>query len=110
MLAPHPHVEAQPRLFPSMTRMNAVFAFGVAVGLLATAHAATNFGDPQTAAFTDKYCAGCHNDTDKEAGLDLTGQKFAPTDPANFLTWVKVHDRLQAGEMPPKQKKRPDQS
>src|SRR5262249_45806699 len=28
-------------------------------------------------------------------------------DSANFLTWVKVHDRVRDGEMPPKEKKRP---
>jgi hypothetical protein len=57
--------------------------------------------------FTDRYCSSCHNDTDKEAGLDLTTLKYAPDDPANFATWVKVHDRVQTGEMPPKEKKRP---
>ena len=57
--------------------------------------------------FTEKYCAGCHNDVDKEAGFDITALAFAPDDTANFQRWVKVHDRLQAGEMPPKQKKRP---
>jgi hypothetical protein len=58
--------------------------------------------------FVDKYCAGCHNDVDLEAGLDLTTLQFQPTDRANFQTWVKVHDRLRAREMPPKKKERPD--
>jgi hypothetical protein len=58
-------------------------------------------------AFTDRYCSSCHNDVDKEAGLDLTALKFEPGDAANFQTWVKVHDRIQTGEMPPKEKKRP---
>ncbi len=62
----------------------------------------------QIAAFTEKYCANCHNDVDKEADLDLTTLKYSPADPANFQRWVKVHDRLEAGEMPPKEKKRPD--
>ncbi|WP_414660822.1 DUF1592 domain-containing protein [Horticoccus sp. 23ND18S-11] len=80
---------------------------------LALAHvaAASLFGAPAaplTADFTEKYCAKCHNDIDKEAGLDLTTLAFAPGDAANFQTWVKVHDRLQAGEMPPKEKARPD--
>src|SRR5438477_6723983 len=57
--------------------------------------------------FTDKYCSSCHNDVDKEGGLDLTDLKYAPEDSTNFLTWVKIHDRVQAGEMPPKEKKRP---
>ena len=57
--------------------------------------------------FTDRHCSSCHNDVDKEGGLDLTSLTFAPTDPENFLTWVKVHDRIQAGEMPPPEKTRP---
>ena len=64
---------------------------------------------PDTSAFTEKYCASCHDDVEKKGGLDLTALTFAPDDPANFSRWVKVYDRLQAGEMPPKEKKkRPD--
>ena len=63
---------------------------------------------PPPAAFTEKYCANCHNDVDKEGDLDFEALSFAPGDPANFQRWVKVYDRLKAGEMPPKEKKRPD--
>jgi hypothetical protein len=62
---------------------------------------------PDVVAFTDRYCTSCHNDVDKEGGLDLTTLEFTPTDVNNFTTWVKIHDRVQTGEMPPKQKKRP---
>ena len=55
-----------------------------------------------------RYCSTCHNDADKKGGLDLTSLKYDPGDPANFSTWVKVHDRVQAGEMPPKEKIRPN--
>jgi hypothetical protein len=59
--------------------------------------------------FTAKYCAGCHNSTAKTAGLDLTTFPFNLSDPANFAEWVKLHDRVTAGEMPPKLiKARPD--
>src|SRR3954471_21268249 len=75
-----------------------------------TALAAPAMPEDQVAAFTDKYCSGCHNDVDREAGLDLTSLKYTPEDPANFLLWVKIHDRVQAGEMPPKEKKRPEAS
>src|SRR5436305_533714 len=57
--------------------------------------------------FTDRYCSSCHNDVDREGGLDLTSLKFSPADPDNFQLWVKMHDRVAAGEMPPKEKKRP---
>jgi hypothetical protein len=61
--------------------------------------------------FKAKYCAGCHNATAKVGGLDLTSLSFDPANPANFAEWVKVHDRLRAGEMPPKPiKNRPDPS
>ena len=61
------------------------------------------------AEFTEKYCTGCHNGAAKSGGLDLTALPFAPSDAANFAEWVKVHDRLQAGEMPPKAvTRRPD--
>jgi hypothetical protein len=62
-----------------------------------------------TAEFTGKYCTGCHNGTARLGGLDLTTLPFQPADPANFAEWVKLHDRLRAGEMPPKVvRKRPD--
>ncbi len=85
-----------------------------AAGLLAVAalaplsvSAAAGLG-PDVLDFTDRHCSSCHNDVDKEGGLDLTSFAFAPSDPANFATWVKVHDRVQAGEMPPKEKRRPE--
>jgi hypothetical protein len=57
--------------------------------------------------FIDEYCVNCHNDQDLKGSLDLTDLDYAPDDAANFLSWVKVHDRLAAGEMPPKGKLRP---
>lgn len=65
------------------------------------------FGEADMFSFTDRYCSSCHNDVDKEGGLDLTSLKFTPGDANNFSTWVKVHDRVRSDEMPPKEKKRP---
>src|SRR5688572_15306235 len=91
--------------------MNALFrTFGIlafVAGSAASSTSAATFGEADMASFTDRYCSSCHNDVDKEGGLDLTTLKYNPNDAANFLTWVKVHDRVQAGEMPPKEKKRP---
>ena len=58
--------------------------------------------------FAEQYCYSCHNDVDKEGGLDLTALEFSPENANNFLTWVKVHDRVTTGEMPPSGKKRPE--
>src|SRR5262245_36401169 len=63
--------------------------------------------DGEIFGFTRKYCSNCHNSIEREGGLDLTTLKYAPADSGNFLTWVKVHDRVQSGEMPPKEVERP---
>ena len=64
---------------------------------------------PNGKAFIEKYCAECHDGVMKEAGLDLTDLQYDPEEKANFALWIKVHDRVKAGEMPPKKKKaRPD--
>ncbi len=82
----------------------------LAVVTLATAPVvmgAAAFPDSDALAFTDRHCSTCHNDVDKEGGLDLTSLQYSPNDPVNFQTWVKVHDRVQSGDMPPPEKKRP---
>src|SRR4051812_36582037 len=57
--------------------------------------------------FFDAHCVSCHNAETKSGGLDLTALKFKPADLDNFAHWVKIHDRITAGEMPPKKKPRP---
>ena len=85
----------------------AAFAASLVFSTALAGRAAPAFPAEAAADFTDRHCSTCHNDVDKEAGLDLTSLQFNPNDGANFMTWVKIHDRVQAGEMPPKDKKRP---
>jgi Protein of unknown function (DUF1587)/Planctomycete cytochrome C len=90
---------------------NKTLLLWLATGVIFTysrAGGAVAFPEGEVLAFTDRYCSSCHNDVDREGGLDLTNLKYSPGDPNNFGTWVKVHDRVQTGEMPPKEKKRPD--
>jgi hypothetical protein len=63
---------------------------------------------PAAKPFIETHCADCHDGVMKEANLDLTALPYDPEDSANFATWVKVHDRVKAGEMPPKKKARPE--
>jgi hypothetical protein len=58
------------------------------------------------AAFLKSHCQGCHDGADPAGGLDLAALRFEPGERDNFVTWVKVHDRLRAGEMPPPERKR----
>src|SRR5688572_23774125 len=63
---------------------------------------------PEAKSFIEKHCAECHDTQTKKAGLDLTTLDYSAEDKTNFGTWVKVHDRVKAGEMPPKKKVRPN--
>ncbi len=58
--------------------------------------------------FFDAHCYDCHDADSHKGGLDLTALKRDFSDPETFARWVKVHDRIDSGEMPPKKKERPD--
>jgi len=86
------------------------FAFGAAALFSVPAAVGATPGGrlpAAAAAFIEQHCAGCHDDVEKKGELDLTALALNPSDPKNFALWVKVHDRVQAGEMPPKKKARP---
>jgi hypothetical protein len=60
------------------------------------------------AEFVETHCVRCHDAGQKAGRLDLTEMTFSPDDAKNFATWVKVFDRVSAGEMPPKTRPRPE--
>ena len=62
---------------------------------------------PGAVAFFDKHCTECHDTETKKGDLDLTTLKFDLDDPKAFAEWVKIHDRVRDGEMPPKKKPQP---
>ena len=78
-----------------------------AVAVLATAQMRASDPPPVASKFIGDHCAVCHNEVEYEARLDLTNLKFNPEDPVNFALWVRIHDRVKAGEMPPKRMDRP---
>jgi hypothetical protein len=78
-----------------------------AVPLALLALFTANGAGAQPPAYFEHYCYECHDATLKKGGLDLTALKVQPTDPDNFTRWLKVHDRIAAGEMPPRKKARP---
>src|SRR6187397_1325382 len=49
--------------------------------------------------FIKDHCTTCHN-ADQKGRLDLITLTFAPNDSANLSIWAKIHDRVNAGEMP----------
>ena len=55
----------------------------------------------EVVALVEKHCVDCHGGTNPDAGLDLARLAFDLSDPHGFSKWVRVHDKLEAGEMPP---------
>lgn len=51
--------------------------------------------------FIGKNCAGCHRTAKAPAGLDLTELKFDLDNAETFNRWVRVHDAVREGRMPP---------
>ena len=66
--------------------------------------------EPSLPAFFEKHCFECHNENLKEGDLNLAAFKFDLANADNFARWVKLHDRIESGEMPPKKNKRPDEA
>jgi len=63
----------------------------------------------QVAEVLKARCLDCHDSATKKGGFDLEALVAGklPTDasdPASFRNWVRVHDRVRDGEMPPKKK------
>ena len=94
--------------FGPLIRMRTHFAGALLLAAVTMMHSARG-ASPPSAAFLQKYCAPCHGSARQpQGGLDLTKLAFTPENADNFATWVKVHDRVSAGEMPPAGLPRPD--
>ena len=59
------------------------------------------------APFLENHCFDCHDSTEQKGKLRLDNLKFDPADAANAKTWIRVFERVEANEMPPKKKERP---
>ena len=79
-----------------------------AVGLAATLLAATARAEPAALeAFFEKHCYNCHSGAKPEAGLDLATLPRDLSDPVTLARFVRIHDRIARGEMPPADAERP---
>jgi hypothetical protein len=58
-------------------------------------------------AFLARHCTTCHDTDTKKGGLDLQALGADLAKPEVFTRWVKVYNRIEADEMPPRKKKRP---
>ncbi len=70
---------------------------------------ATGAALPAIQPFLDQNCMDCHDAEMKKGGLDLAALSTDGADAAALKKWVRVFDRVAAGEMPPPKKKQPSQ-
>jgi hypothetical protein len=54
--------------------------------------------------FIQQHCIDCHSADSPEGGFDMTSYATQAPTQKDLDTWIKIHDRVVAGEMPPKSK------
>jgi hypothetical protein len=90
-----------------MTTATLRAAFLAVLALVVGTHPAR--ADSPVQPFLEAHCYGCHSGAARKGNLDLAALSTDLADPATFARWVKIHDRIRSGEMPPKSvKDRPD--
>ena len=57
---------------------------------------------PNAMDFLRANCLDCHDGDGAEAGFDLRKIGSDLDDPSTLANWIKAHDRVSEGEMPPK--------
>lgn len=66
-----------------------------------TVHAAESTSPNAVRSFLENNCYDCHQGDSAEAVLDLEKLSFDLGDSGNLQRWVRIYDRVHAGEMPP---------
>ena len=96
-----------------MARLPLTLAFGVAAAVAAVlpspAARAQVFGPRHASETIDTYCAICHNDQLRTAGLVLDPAEVTRI-PGNAERWEKVLRKLRTASMPPPGLPRPDEA
>jgi len=57
--------------------------------------------------FLSDHCIACHEGEEAEGGLDLAALRGTLDAPGEMSRWIRIYDRVRAGEMPPKEAERP---
>lgn len=90
-----------------MTRL-AMALFLLGLPLHGSGEKAPVWQDPPGIEFLENHCFDCHDDLEMKGDFDLTALSFNLSESNHFKQWVKVFDKIETGEMPPKKKKRPE--
>jgi len=68
----------------------------------------TPAAETEPRSFFEEHCYDCHDADERKGGLDLASLSRDFASPESFARWMKVYDRVELGEMPPKKKPRPE--
>ncbi len=80
---------------------------GLLLAALAVAHPCPAAPPPTLLPFLEQHCIDCHDGESKKGGLNFEALDYGSGDDTH-AKWVRVFDRVLAGEMPPPKKARPD--
>ncbi len=83
--------------FPFKTLSLGLAVLSFAVGFAGAAESS----DVPVRAFLKTHCQDCHEGESAEAGLDLAKLDGNLADSSALAKWIRIYDRVQAGEMPP---------
>lgn len=75
---------------------------GFAAALLVAASPGSGESREPLAGLLERHCADCHDEASAKGGLDLTRLPFELDDPSRRERWIRIHDRIERGEMPPR--------
>lgn len=84
----------------------AFLLFAVAQAPAAAGQGAAEF-HARARPFVDAHCVDCHGPDVQRAGLRLDAVGTDLTDEASLAKWVRVHDMIAAGKMPPRRSEKP---
>ncbi len=92
-----------------MTRslLRSLFQYFAPAGVMVAFSSVMSAGETKPAAYVAEHCVECHEGYTKKGNFDLTLLKPTFGDAAQFAGWVKVFDRVAAGEMPPRKHQQP---
>ena len=91
----------------SMRSLESALVASVLIGAFSSVLSAAELPPTVRDLISDR-CADCHDAETKKGGLDLEGLSRDWRDGKTFSQWVKIHDRVASGEMPPKKKPQPE--
>ena len=103
-LMSHPH-GFSPKLPRAITRSEECFVFVLGAAVLLVCSCFVNVGVAESShieEFLSANCLDCHEGEGSEGGLDLELLSSDLSDAVAMRTWVRIHDRIRDGEMPPK--------